>query len=151
MKAMLCRKACLGLITIIFLGLLSGCVTSRHGQPLPPDAYGSEVFVERQPKDSRELNKIIAQQLRSRGFTANTGERGDAPDSAKYFVSYIDQWYWDMRMYLRNLKIEMRDSETNYIVGYGQSEQSSIPAMGKSFQDIVNRALDEMLTIPPEE
>ncbi len=151
MKTTLFRMAKVGWIMVVCVGLLSGCIASQHGQPLPSDAYGSEVFVERQPKDNRELNTVITEQLRSRGFTASTGERGDAPDSAKYLVSYIDQWYWDMRMYLRNLKIEVRDPATNYIIGYGQSEQSSLSAMGDSFEDIINKALDEMLSTPSGE
>ncbi|KAA1190497.1 hypothetical protein F0M18_11830 [Pseudohalioglobus sediminis] len=139
-------------MTRIFLALtlvvlsLSGCVSSQHGQKLPSEAYDKVFYVERQPKDERNLASNISNILNERGFNATHGERGSVPEDATHIVSYVDNWYWDMRMYLLNLKIEVRDRKSNYIIAYGESHQTSLAAMGKTHDDIINLALDEMIS-----
>tara|TARA_R110002072_G_scaffold302958_1_gene490383 strand:- start:20009 stop:20374 length:366 start_codon:yes stop_codon:yes gene_type:complete len=113
---------------------------------MPSDIYQSEFYIERQPKDERNLAENISNILRARGFNASHGEQGQAPDNAGYIISYIDKWYWDMRMYLLSLRIEVRDRSTNHIVAYGESFQTSLAAMGKTHDDIINMALDEMVS-----
>ena len=135
-----------GLSLVIICCLLVGCVTNRQGQQMPPDMYQSEFYVERQPQDGRNLQENIANILRDRGFNVSHGEQGQAPENADYIVSYIDKWYWDMRMYLMSLRIEVRDRSTDHIVAYGESMQSSLAAMGKTHDDIINTALDEMIS-----
>ncbi len=125
--------------------LLVGCISRLDGEPLVPEAYEGVFYVERQPNDGRNLAHNIATQLRARGLRATNGEVGDAPEKADYIVSYIDRWRWDMRMYLINLRIEARDRSTSGMVGYGDSHQTSLAAMGKNHDDIINRALDQML------
>ncbi|HEY6999400.1 MAG TPA: hypothetical protein VH851_15795 [Candidatus Binatia bacterium] len=128
---------------------LTGCITKIDGQPLVRDAYQGMFYVERQPNDGRNLAQNIATQLRARKLSATNGEPGAAPESADYIVSYIDRWQWDMRMYLISLRIETRDKNTSRVVGYGDSYQTSLAAMGMSFDDVINRALDQMLLEAP--
>ena len=135
-----------GLSLVILCCVLAGCVTNRQGQEMPSDIYQSEFYVERQPEDGRNLAENISNILRARGFNVSHGEQGLAPENADYIISYIDKWYWDMRMYLMSLRIEVRDPNTNHIVAYGESFQSSLAAMGKSHDDIINMALDEMIS-----
>lgn len=135
-----------GLSLLILCCVLAGCVTNRQGQQMPSDIYKSEFYVERQPKDERNLAENISNMLRARGFNALYGEQGLAPDNSEYIISYIDKWYWDMRMYLLSLRIEVRDRKTNHIVAYGESFQTSLAAMGKTHDDIINMALDEMVS-----
>jgi hypothetical protein len=135
-----------GLSLLIICVVLAGCVTHRQGQQMLPDMYQSEFYVERQPRDGRNLQKNIANILRDRGFNVSHGEQGQAPENADYIVSYIDMWNWDMRMYLMSLRIEVRDRSTNHIVAYGESRQSSLAATGKTHDDIINTALDEMIS-----
>ncbi len=140
------RKYCSRVLAILVAcAMFSGCVSKVDGQLLVSNAYQGEFFVERQPNDSRNLNKNISEVLTARGIKASYGEPGDAPESAEYIVTYIDRWQWDMRMYLSSLRIEAREKSTSQIVGYGESGQSSLASMGKSFDDIVNRTLDQML------
>jgi hypothetical protein len=124
---------------------LTGCISKVDGQALATEAYQGTFYVERQANDGRNLAQNIAAQLRTRGLSATNGEAGDIPENAQYVVSYIDRWQWDMRMYLIDLRIEARDRNTSRIVGYGNSHQTSLAAMGKSHDDVVNRALDQML------
>jgi len=131
-------------LAIVVLSL-SGCVSSQHGQQLPAEVYGSVSYVERQPKDERNLASNISKRLNDRGFNSTYGESGDVPENATHIVSYVDQWYWDMRMYLINLKIDVRDRESNYSIAYGESHQTSLAAMGKTHDDIIDLVLDEMI------
>jgi hypothetical protein len=124
---------------------LTGCISNVDGQPLVAEAYEGTFYVERQSNDGRNLAQNIAAQLRARGLSATNGEAGDIPESAQYVVSYIDRWQWDMRMYLIDLRIEARDRNSSRMVGYGNSHQTSLAAMGKSHDDVINRALDQML------
>ncbi|MDC8829471.1 hypothetical protein [Alteromonas gilva] len=63
-------------------------------------------------------------------------------------MSYLDRWQWDMRMFLSNLRIEVRDKSNSELIGFGESGQDSMAAMGKTFDDIINRSLDQMLSNP---
>lgn len=135
-----------GLFLVILCCVSAGCATNRQGQHMSSDIYQSEFYVERQPKDERNLAKNVSNILRARGFNVLHGEQGQAPDNADYIISYIDKWYWDMRMYLLSLRIEVRDRDSSHIVAYGESFQTSLAAMGKTHDDIINFALDEMIS-----
>jgi hypothetical protein len=50
-------------------------------------------------------------------------------------------------MYLYDLRIELRDARDQSILGYGQSMQSSLKAMGQTHEDVINRTLDQLF--PP--
>ena len=132
------------LMALVCTLIVSGCATRLDGQPLDPAARNGVFYVERQPKDDRNLNNSIADELRKRGFQVTSGEASARPENTNYVVNYIDQWHWDIRMYLLELRIEIRDSSAA-LAGYGRSKQTSLAAMGKSHVDIINRALDQML------
>ncbi|MCH7549985.1 MAG: 50S ribosomal protein L22 [Candidatus Krumholzibacteriota bacterium] len=67
------------------------------------------------------------------------GEPSESPD---YVLNYIDKWYWDMRTYRVDFRVDVRDTETNMLVGSGRSFQASIDAMGHTYEEIVESALD---------
>ena len=52
------------------------------------------------------------------------------------------------RIYLRNLRIEVEEAESGRVLGYGESHQDSLPAMGSTYQQVVERAVWEL--IPPD-
>jgi hypothetical protein len=124
--------------------LLAGCVGTLSGQlTIPKEVAAKGVyFVERSPRDGRDLAAMIAERMRLRGLNAVTGPA--PPPDADYVVSYIDKWQWDMRMYLWDLRIEMRGAKDRSIVGFGESQQSSLKAMGKSFNDVIDASLDQL-------
>lgn len=111
--------------------LTSGCsVVSIYGEPFP----GSEVrsyktyYVERAKNDDRGLQRPIAEALTEMGFAATSGEAGGAPDDADAIVQYSDRWMWDMRMYLLQLDIYVRDPDSGYVTATGQSFRTSLAA-----------------------
>lgn len=137
----------IAIVALSALALLTGCASGQtSGQALlMENPNSSTFFVERQPKDSRNLAVNITENLKQRGLEASTGEPGTMPEGTLYLVRYIDHWAWDMRMYLADLRIEVRDPTTGAIVAYGQSVQNSLKAMGWTFDTVVNLAVNEML------
>lgn len=126
--------------------LATACVGNVSGQmTLPADvAARGSYCVERHAEDTRDLASIIAAKLRERGLQAKSGAAGEALTGCDYVVSYTDRWFWDMRMYLADLRIELRDARDKTILGYGQSSQSSLKAMGQTQEDVVATALDQL-------
>ena len=120
--------------------LLAGC-QSIQGERLNDAARASNAafFVEHQPKDTRHLDLQIGDALAAKGVTV-TPRR----EEAAYVVTYEDRWSWDMRPFLRDLKIEVHDAKTGELVGSGRSRQDSLSAMGKSFRDVIDRAVGAM-------
>lgn len=131
-------------ILALFLVLTMAACSRTSGLPVAPAAYSNQQvwFVERHPRDGRDLAALIAEALKARGVNATSGPGVQRPGSIDLLVTYEDRWQWDMRMYLLDLRIDVRDPKTLAIVAYGQSFQDSLAAMGKSHRDIVNRAPD---------
>jgi hypothetical protein len=137
----------IGLVPLALL--LIGCVGNTSGQlTLPKEQVrAGSYFVERHDKDDRDLASTIAKVMQARGLQATAGTAAQRPAEATYLVTYVDKWMWDMRMYLYDLRIDLRDARDRSILGYGQSMQSSLKAMGKSHEDVINLALDQLF--PP--
>jgi len=130
--------------------LIVAACASTSGTPLPGanrDASAT-YYVENHGEDERHLEDLIAEVLRARGLDAMGGSAAERPPSATYLVRYIDRWYWDMRMYLIDFTIEVRDPQTNKMLGFGQSYQDSLAAMGMTYRDVIERAVDELLARP---
>ena len=119
--------------------LLVAC-SSVQGERLTDAARtpSATFFVEHQPKDTRHLDLQIGEALAAKGLSV-TPRREDAT----YVATYEDRWSWDMRPYLRALKIEVRD-RNGAVVGMGLSKQDSLAAMGKNFRDVIDRAVGAM-------
>jgi hypothetical protein len=139
------HRISLGLLAL----LLVGCVGNTSGQlTLPKEqVQAGSYFVQRHDKDDRDLASTIAKAMQARGLQATAGTVAQRPAEATYVVTYVDRWMWDMRMYLYDLRIDLRDARDQSILGYGQSMQSSLKAMGQTHEDIINRALDQLF--PP--
>jgi len=137
--------------SLVFLAiLLVGCVGNTSGQlTLPKEQVQTGgYFVQRHDKDTRDLASTIAKSMQARGLNVTAGTAAERPAEAAYVVTYVDKWMWDMRMYLYDLRIELRDARDQSILGYGQSMQSSLKAMGQTHEDVINRALDQLF--PPD-
>lgn len=131
---------------LIFATVLTGCIANTAGQmTLPPDVSArGTYFVERGAADSRDLATTIATRMRARGLNATAGAAGETRPGVDYVVTYTDRWFWDMRTYLADLRIEVRDAKDHSIVGFGQSSQSSLKAMGHTHEEIIDTALNQL-------
>ena len=135
------RRSMRTVLVLVGLAVLVAACSSVEGRRLIDSARQQDAlfFVEHQPKDGRHLEVQIAESLQARGL-AITHQR----DEADYIVTYQDRWMWDMRMYLRDLSIEVQDAKTNALVGSGRARQDSLAALGKTHRDVIDRAVAAM-------
>jgi hypothetical protein len=134
----------LAIALFCFSGLACAGTTSM---PLTGAALEGEavLFVEHQSEDHRSLNLIIVGVLQSRGLNASTGVAAARPKDVNYIVTYEDRWAWDMRTYLREIKIEVKRANSGVVVGMSESHQGSLSAMGKSYEEIVAATTHRLL------
>ena len=126
------------------VALTIGCTRSMvDGFALPVEARqgGGTFAVYHQPDDGRRLDLIIVRVLRERGLNAVSGPSPEAD----YSVTYIDRWYWDMRMYLTDLRIDVRHADTNVLLATGRSYQDSFSAMGETHESVIEKAVDVLI------
>ncbi|MEE2664225.1 MAG: hypothetical protein VX681_08910 [Myxococcota bacterium] len=119
--------------------LAAGCAgtSSLDGFPLPPRSRetGAVFFVEHQPNDTRSFDQLIAEAMNRAGLRAQHGTR---PAGVDYTVRYIDRWYWDMRTYLVDLRIDVADAGTNELIATARSYQTSLAALGQTHRSVID-------------
>ena len=93
------------------------------GSPCPTP-FGTSICVEQHQAASRNLAQEIAEALRAEGVHATSAGPKLCPADAPYKVTYLDNWSWDLRMFLAKLTVEVVDTSTGEIVAYGESTRS---------------------------
>lgn len=122
---------------------VSACAVNRDTANFDPneDVDTSDIFyVERFEPDKRNLNKVIADNIGVRGYTATAGESGKAPDNATIIVTYIDKWMWDITNYMIELTITFRDPASGTAIASGNSYHTSLTRLSPE------EMIDEILT-----
>ena len=136
-------NAVIRFVIIVVSISLTGCAVNRATGTFDPgqDIVKSAVFyVERFDPDNRNLHKIIADNLSTRGYKVTFGEEGSAPDDATIVVTYVDKWMWDITMYMIELTITFRDPESGAAIGSGNSYHTSLTRLSPE------EMIDEVLT-----
>jgi len=128
---------------------LSCSYKSLHGfaQPELAERIGRFVVMHRSG-DGRDIDQFLVSLLHAHGREAK-GEV-ESMESPDYVVEYVDRWYWDMRTYMIDFRVDVRDAETGVLLGTSRSFQTSLDAMGRTYQEIVQSALDVALWGPRE-
>ncbi len=126
-------------LAVLIVPLLFGCtVKVFDGVRMPPEVRaGGTFFVKHQPNDGRALDKTIRIALRSHG--AHVTMSADKPHD--YVVSYVDNWWWDWRTFLTDFRIDVRDRETNILLGTARSFQDTNAAKGHTYREIVRETV----------
>ena len=139
------------ILGMLLLGLLAMACAGTSANPLTGTALDSGVvyFVENHGEDHRNLEQIIANVIEARGIMVTAGGLGQQPANATFVVTYVDRWAWDMRTYLRDIRIEVRNAKTGAIVADARSYQGSLSAMGDSYQEIVQRTAQQLFDGAP--
>jgi hypothetical protein len=130
---------------LIALALATPGCRRAAGLPMPAALRPHPLCVERQPKDSRDLATTIAESLRTEGLDAQAAEPGACPADVLHHVTYIDNWNWDMRMYLKRVTIEVIDASTGEILAFGEAQQDSLGSLGLTHRDVIDRAAAQLV------
>ncbi len=117
------------ILKILIISLtISSCSSALKVNPIETQYRDSKLsyFVENHGKDRRHLDQMIATELRHRGLNASSGNQSERPDDLDILVVYEDRWQWDMTNYLIHMRIDLRDPNTNVLLGTGSSYQTSL-------------------------
>ena len=114
-------------LALLTLGL-AACV-NQEGATLTPGADLARLrsfhVVKFQP-DNRGIERLIADDLRQRGFAATSGPEAARPPEADALVTYSDRWAWDITMYMLSLDVTLRDARTGFPLAVGHSLHTSL-------------------------
>ena len=114
---------------IVLLLAQLGCATTTLDADVDPstnlDALERFVVVKFGP-DNRGIEDLIAQALVERGKSAVAVDARPDPVDADVVVTYQDKWMWDFTMYMIELRVVLRDPETDYVLATGTSYRTSL-------------------------
>lgn len=124
------------ILSLFFVVLFSGCsIVSQEAFVVVNKSHINSYFVEHQPNDKREINKLIEARIKKQGYII-ANNRMDAD----IIVTYTDLWYWDITNYLINLRVIFRDSKDRYPTIVGNNLRTSLARKDPEFM------VDEVLT-----
>ncbi len=129
---------------VVTLVLISGCATSLVSD-IDPQADLSALqrfYVVELPSDKRGVQNLIVDELRAMGKEAESGVEAKAPMPVDAVITYEDKWMWDITMYMLELRVGIRNPETNYKFASGHSFRTSMAR--KPPEEMVKEVLGEI-------
>lgn len=133
------------LAAVTVAGLMTtGCAVNRASARIEPGTRLETLksfHVAHYEKDERGTDRLIAENLRARGYEVSTGS--DRPRAVDAVVTYADKWFWDITMYMLELSIQIRDPATDYPIATGNSFHTSLSR--KSPPDMVDEVLGNIM------
>jgi len=124
--------------------LTTGCAVNRATATVDPGAKLDTVktfYVKHHEPDERRIDKLIADNLRVRGYQVTTGE--PVPAQVDAVVTYVDKWFWDITMYMLELTVQFREPKTDFPLATGNSFHTSLTR--KSPPEMVDEVLGNIL------
>ncbi|MFL6695269.1 MAG: hypothetical protein ACJ8GO_20155 [Ramlibacter sp.] len=121
------RSLKLLLAALVLAVMTTGCAVNRATATVDPSARVDSLktlHVKHFEKDERGTDKLIADNLRARGYKVSMGNDPVAPVDA--VVTYVDKWFWDITMYMLELTVQIRDPKTDYPLATGNSFHTSL-------------------------
>jgi hypothetical protein len=124
MMTTICRRfplpVLLGLIALVWSLGLGGC-SSVAVKTLPNTdlRHWKRVFVEHRLSDGRNLDEIIARDLRALGYQASAGAPTIMPRDTEVIVAYADTWDWEVRNFMIGFDVQVREARNDRILATG--------------------------------
>jgi hypothetical protein len=132
------------LAALVLAVMTTGCAVNRATATADPtarlDAIKS-IHVKHFAGDEHGTDKVIADNLRGRGYQVTVGE--PVPANADALVTYVDKWFWDITMYMLELTIQFRDPKTDFPLASGNSLHTSLTR--KSPPEMVDEVLGNII------
>jgi hypothetical protein len=94
-------------------------------------------------KDGRGVDILIADNLRTRGYSVTTGAQ--PPSRIDALVTYADKWMWDITMYMLELTIIIREPKSQLPLATGNSYHTSLTRKSPTemVDEVVNNIVKE--------
>ena len=129
---------------VVLVAMTTGCAVNRATATVDPAAKLDTLktfHVKAHEKDDRGTDKLIAENLRNRGYKVSTGAQPPGPVDAS--LTYVDKWFWDITMYMLELTITIREPKTDYPLATGNSFHTSLTR--KSPTEMVDEVIGNIL------
>jgi hypothetical protein len=103
---------------LLLLGLiLAGCSSmATHFEPGANLARLKHIYVQQNLNDNHGLDAMIVRDLQARGIQAESGPLTLMPRDVKIYLTYEDQWDWDLKDYMISLGITAHDAATDRLL-----------------------------------
>lgn len=140
------------LLFVLLSALLGACSGGGIVKParLYQDLNGKQIksaYIVEQEKSYRDIELHVQKALTENGIMSSTGPLANKPDTVDIFVKVIDQWVWDMAMYLRSLDISFYENSSQSLLTTGKYETFGMhgyPDPAKVTKDVVQSMLTKM-------
>ncbi len=141
------RNVLLALLATSSICVISGCATSSGvtiARNVAKVQYRSAYVVEH-ADSSRDMDALLVKALLSHGMTVKSGPDGPAPAGSDLKFKYVDDWKWDIKMYLRAYELEVYDAKTNSLIATGDWKNSVMHGYYEE-DKIVPQVVDQVLS-----
>jgi hypothetical protein len=103
---------------LLLTGLIfSGCSTlATHFEPSANLSRFKHIYVQQSLNDNHGLDALIVRELQARGLQAESGPLTLIPRDVKVYITYEDQWDWDLKDYLISLGMTAHDATTDRLM-----------------------------------
>ena len=132
--------------SILLTSTLAACATSSGvivSQNLVRAQYQTAYVVAHQDQ-SRDMDALLEKELLRHGLSVKSGVERDASSDSQLIFKYVDDWKWDIKMYLRAYELEVYDGKTRSLIATADWKNS--PAHGYYEEDkIVAQMVDQTL------
>ena len=135
------------LLFLLMTVALQGCAINRASASVSPDVNVSglkKFYVVKFAPDGRGINNLIALELTRMGFQASTGLDISVPKDVDAVVTYRDKWQWDITMYMIELRIVMREPQSDKLLAMANSFHTSLTR--KTPEEMVAEALTNIFS-----
>jgi hypothetical protein len=75
---------------------------------------------------SSDVDTELQKELLRHGFDVSVGPDGNAPASAELIIKYVDDWKWDLTMYLRSFDVMVFDAKSKVLLASGTWKNSPL-------------------------
>lgn len=132
-------------VLILAFGL-SACATSS-GVIVNPNVAKTQyrsVYVVAHQDQSRDMDALLEKELLRHGLSVKSGGERDVPEDSQLIFKYVDDWKWDIKMYLRAYEIEVYDAKTNVLLATADWKNSVMHGFYEE-DKIVAQVVDQTL------
>jgi hypothetical protein len=135
-------------VVVAILAVALGCATSRQ-VIVNPSAQGrsfrsAHLVIHGEPSD--DVDASIQRELLLRGLAVTAGSEEDQPADADLLVRYVDDWKWDLVMYLKRLDLQIYDGQAGNTLLASATWKNSALHGYHGLDKVVAKLVDETFT-----